>query len=350
MRVLALLLTLSPTVALAQPADDGYCDYVEGTASATAATLVAPQLVAQIGYIQQPEFAVAPDPNIEPNDLRAIGSVRYSFTNLMAASATKARAAADCRRHKAQLAMQAIAMQIRDTTTARAIAARLAVYDSAAGEADKMLATTQADLDARRITMQEAISTRLRVEDLRSQQAAARRELASLPSADTKGLEGILGDYRSADADLEKAEGKLRSIRAYDFGVRAGADRFLNGDNAQTRYFALVELGFNFGALFTGSGNRRSAQGRARYAQTVGPLAVTATADQLRAMIDVQQKRLVQVSALSKELDKQLGLLGQAESLDAKKLRETVWFEAVKAKAELAYLQAHIEAMQAVTR
>lgn len=348
MKVLVLL--CMPTLAFAQPTDDGYCDYVEGTASATAATLSAPQLVAQVGYIQQPEFAIAPDPNVEPNDLRAIGSLRYSFTNLWSASATKARAAADCRRHRAQLAMQAIATQIRDTTTARAIAARLAIYDGAMAEADKLLAASQADVEARRITMQEAISTRLRVEDLRSQQAQARRELAALPSPDRTGLEGVLADYRAADADLERAEGKLRTLRGYDFGVRAGADRFINGDNAQTRYFALVEVGFNFGALFTGRGNRRSAAGRARYAQTIGPLAVTATADQLRAMIDVQQKRAVQVSALVQELDRQLRLLGQGSSVDASKLRETVWFEAVKAKAELAYLQAHVEAMQAVMK
>ncbi len=347
-RSLALFLTVAPAVAFAQPTDDGYCDYIEGTASAAAATLAAPQLAAQFGYIQQPEFAVAPDPNAEANDLRAIASLRYSFTNLMAASATKSRAAADCRRHKAQLAMQAIAAQIRDTTTARAIAARLAVFDAAQPQADKLLAESKADLDARRITTQEAISTRLRIEDLRSQVAQARRELAAIPSSDTKGLDGLLGDYRSADADFERSEGKLRTIRAYDFGVRAGADRFLNGDNAQTRYFALVEVGINFGALFVGSGNRRAREGRARYAQTVNPLTPNTNVDGLRAMIDVQTKRSVEVAALVADLDRQLQALAAADSADAKRFRETVWFEAIKAKAELAYIKAHIEAMQAV--
>jgi hypothetical protein len=349
-RLFALFLTLAPTGAHAQPADDGYCDYIKGTASAAAATLAAPQLVAQFGYIQQPEFAVAPDPNVEPNDLRAIASLRYSFTNLLAASATKSRADADCRRHRAQLAMQAIASQIRDTTTARAIAARLAVFDAAQAQADKLLADSRADLEARRITTQEAISTRLRVEDLRSQVAQARRELAAVPTANTKGLDGLLGDYRAADADFERSEAKLRTVRAYDIGVRAGGDRFLNGTNAQTRYFALVEVGINFGALFVGSGNKRAREGRARYAQTVNPLTPNTNIDGLRAMIDVQTKRSAEVGALVADLDRQLQALAAADSADAKRFRETVWFEAIKARAELAYIKAHIEAMQAVVK
>ncbi len=349
-RTLLLTVLLCPIVAEAQPAptpaaalDDGYCDYVKGTASATAATLVAPQLFGQFGYIEQLNFSVNTDPSVEPNDLRAIGGLRYSFTNIFVGKATKDRADADCRRHKAQAAMQAIAQQIRDTSSARAVAARMKVYEGAQAEADKLLATAQADLDARRITTQEAISTKLRVEDLRAQLAQARRELAALPESTTQGIDGLLADYGAADADLERADAKLRTLRAYDVNLRAGVDRFVNGDIAdKTRYFAVVEVGVNLGALFTGSGNKRSAAGRARYAKTVGPLMTTADPAILRPVLDVQQKRLVQVQALSSELDRQLAALTQADSTDAKKFRETIWFEAIKARAELAYLQAHV--------
>jgi len=342
----SLLLVLAPALAQAQPAptavDDGYCDNVQGTASATAATLFAPQLFAQFGYIEQLNFSVNTDPNIEPNDLRAIGGVRYSFTNILAGKATKARADADCRRHKAQAAMQAIAQQLKDTSSARAIAARLKVYEAAQVEADKLLATVQADVDARRTTTQEAISTRLRVDDLRSQLAQAQRELAALPSQEPKGVDNLLADYREADSDLETSEARLRTVRAYDVNLRAGADRFLNGSNQGTRYFAVVEVGVNLGALWTGSGNKRSAAGRARYARTVGPLAAAVDPALLRPLLEVQQKRLAQVQALSGDLDRQLASLAQAESMDAKRFRETIWFEAIKAKAELAYLQAHV--------
>ncbi len=343
-RTLLLALVLCPIVAEAQPADDdGYCDYVQGTASATAATLFAPQVFGQFGYIEQQQQAAAPDPAIEPNDLRAIVGLRYSFTNIFAAKATIARAEADCRRHKAQASMQAINQQIKDTSTARAISARLQILEAAQAEADKLLATTQSDLDARRITSQEAMSTRMRVDDLRGQLAQARRELAAVPVNETqKGVDGLLAAYRAADADLERSDSKLRTIRAYDVNVRAGADRFLNGSNTDTRYFAVVELGINLGALWMGSANKRSAAGRARYARTVGPLAVALDLAPLRPVLEVQKQRLAQVQALSTDLERQLAALAAAESADGKRFRETIWFEAIKARAELAYLQAHI--------
>ena len=335
-RTLLLTLVLCPIVAEAQPTEeDGYCDLVQGTASATAATLFAPQVFAQFGYIEQQQLATAPDPSIEPNDLRAIAGLRYSFTNIFAAKATISRADADCRRHKAQAQMQAIAQQIKDTSSARAVGARLAVFEAAQAEADKLLATTQADVDARRITT-------LRVDDLRSQVAQARRELAALPANQTQGVDGLLAAYREADRDFERSESKLRTIRAYDLNVRAGADKFLNGSNADTRYFAVVELGINLGVLWMSSGNKRSAAGRARYARTVGPFAAAVDLAALRPVLEVQAKRLTQVQALSSDLARQLAALAGADSVDGKRFRETIWFEAIKARAELAYLQAHV--------
>src|SRR5689334_7805500 len=104
---IALLFALAPTSALAQSAipedDDGYCDFVKGTASANAATLVAPELFWQFGHIEQPTFVATP---VEPSNLRMIAGVRYSLTNIYAGVVTKARADADCRRHKVQQALQ----------------------------------------------------------------------------------------------------------------------------------------------------------------------------------------------------------------------------------------------------
>ena len=78
--------TLAPAIASAQPAapaaptapaaavDDGYCDFVEGTASANAATLYAPELFGQFGRIEQTVFAETPSSN--PGNLRVIDIAR----------------------------------------------------------------------------------------------------------------------------------------------------------------------------------------------------------------------------------------------------------------------------------
>ena len=66
---LVTVLALAPATALAEPVDDGYCDFVEGSASATAAPLLGPEVFGQFGYIEQPSFAVNPT---DSDNLRAI--------------------------------------------------------------------------------------------------------------------------------------------------------------------------------------------------------------------------------------------------------------------------------------
>ena len=334
------MLLLAPALAAADSTDDGYCDYVEGAAKAAAAPLYGPELFGQFGYIEQPAFAVTPTSN--DSNLRAIGGVRYSLTNIYAAIATKSKASADCRRHQALLV-------VRGATSSRALAARVKIYDDAQAQADKLLADSAAELGAQRTTTQAATATRLRVEELRTLAAEARRELAALPPPNQEPLGNVLGTFHAADADMEASDGKLRKIAAYDVSVRVGADRFLEGANASTQYFAVLQLGVNLGALWLGDGNDRAAAGRARYVRSGhDPLGSDATADQLRAMIDLETKRAEQTAALVGDLERQLDALAKVPGDESRHYRETVWFDYIKAKADLAYVQAHVAALREV--
>ncbi|NVB82468.1 MAG: hypothetical protein HOV81_29080 [Kofleriaceae bacterium] len=333
---LVTVLALAPATALAEPIDDGYCDFVEGSASATAAPLLGPEVFGQFGYIEQPSFAVNPT---DSDNLRAIAGIRYSITNIYAGIQHKARAAADCKRHNALLGL-------RGATNARALAARLKVYEDAQQEAEKMLADANAAVEQRRMTAQEATATRMRVEDLRSLTATARRDLAMLPPADQVPLNERLTAFRNADAEMERREGKLRKVSAYDINVRVGADKFVEGPNTDIQYFAVAQLGINIGAIWLGNGNDRAAAGRAKYVRSGrDPLGSDVTAEQLRATLEVESKRVVQVTALVGDLDKQLQTLANIPSEDSVRFRQTVWFDWVKAKADLAYLQAHVQAL-----
>lgn len=339
---MALALLLVPASVTAQPvvADDGYCDFVEGAAAATAATLQSPELFGQFGYIEQPAFAETP--GTDTSNLRVLGGMRYSITNIFAGSATKSRAAADCRRHRA-------IATVRGGTEATAITARLRVLDEAQGEADRILAQVTADLEARRVTAPEALATRLRVDELRGLASTARRELATLAPPSTESLDSLLSAYRSADADVESAEARLRSISAYNVSVRVGADRFLEGMSATTNFFGVVQVGINLGALWMGGSNDRAAAGRRRYVlatQEAQQQAVAVPAEQLRATLEVETQRATQVAALVADLQQQLDMLAKLEGDDSKRFRQTVWFDWVKAKAELAYLQTHAESLR----
>ena len=341
MKVVVLACLLAPGVALADaPADDGYCDYVEGVASATAAPLVAPEVFGQFGYIEQAPFAI--NPTATSDNLRAIGGVRYSLTNLYGGLATKDRGQADCRRHSALL-------RVRGASAARALAARVAVYDEAQGEADKIMNEVESDLQAKRTTAQEATATRLRVEELRSLSADARRELAALPPPDDRPLSSVLAKFQSADAAMEDADARVRTSQAYDVSVRFGFDQFLEGPNQSTQYFAVLQLGINLGALWMPGSNRQAAAGRSRYVRSGhDPLGADATVEMLRGMIDVESKRAEQTSALVADLDRQLEALARVGGEDSKRYRQTVWFDYIKAKADLAYLKAHVKALREV--
>jgi hypothetical protein len=355
---LAVLILTVPAAVRAQPAaleDDGYCDYVEGTAAANAATLIAPELFGQVGYIEQPTFATLPVE--DPSNLRVIGGVRYSLTNIYAGSVTKARARAECRRHKALQVLQGAAegltglnQALRAMTRGRALTARGRVVDEALPEAERILKELQVQLDARQTTAQSAMATRMRVEELRELSAVTKRELAELPPVpEQKPLSSLFSDFQSADAEVERQEAKLRTIRAYDLSIRGGVDRFLEGATQETRYFAVVELGVNLGALLVGSGNKRSKLGRKRYAASQTALFSKEEATnlaQVRAALEIDSKRVEQLTALAGELDAQYKALANTTSEESKRFRETVWFDLVKARAELAFLQAHVQAVR----
>lgn len=358
---IASLLLLAPLTLHAQPAaptpptnaaqlsDDGYCDFVQGTASANAATRALPEVFGEFGYIEQPSFGMTP--GAEPNNRRVLGGVRYTITNLLVASATKSVAAAECRRHRAQAQLQSRTNGVLGAAAARGLAAKLRVYEEAQTEAQRILTETQSDLEARRLTAPEAFATRMRVEDLRSLAAQTRIDMAAIPPQDmSKPVTQAATDFAEADADVERAQGRLRSLAAYDVQLRAGADRFLDGATPVTDYFAVVRVTLNLGAFMTGSGNRRSAAGRARYAQSqllvagdVGP-----NMDQVRAMIEVAAKRAEEIKVLVDDLGRQMTAVGQIPGEDSKRFRQTLWFDVVKSKAELASLQAHVAALREI--
>jgi hypothetical protein len=338
-----LILCIFTSIASAQPAaqDDGYCDYVRGVASATSAVQLSPTLIGMFGYVDQSVASATVNPN---NTLRAIAGVKYSLSQAYSGILTRGHADADCRRHQAL-------SQVRGETTARALAARIEVLDGALAEAEAILKETNADYDARRTTAQEATALRLRVEELRGLSAEAHNQLSALPPPSNQPLGAAMVAYHQSDADMENYEAKLRRAAAFDINFRAGVDEYLDSNVANpTQLFGLVELDVNLGILFQGSGNAQAAAGRKRLVETGhDPLGVDATIDRVRSLITVESRRQQENAALVAELQRQMDALAKIPGDDAKKYRQTVWFDYVKAKADQAYLTAHLAALREVS-
>ncbi|MCB9558943.1 MAG: hypothetical protein H6709_00260 [Kofleriaceae bacterium] len=319
---------------------DGYCAHVEGVADAERALLVAPELFGSFGYIDQSGAVDIPDTSSD--DLRLTLGVRIRLGGLYQGKLTRDRARADCRRHQAL-------DQVEGATAREALAARAEVLDGALAEADKLLRQADDDMAHRRTTAQEATATRLRVDELRQLAATTHGELGALPGvAGERPTAHALAAYYRADADVERDDGKLRRARAWDLSLRLGYDQFLEGDQGSP-VFAMVSFSFNTGWFLQGGANRRAAAGRRRMVErdhAVGQLDVTAT--RLRALLDAERARLDDATVLERDLHEQLGTLDKVGGDASRRLRQTVWFEWIKAKAEHAYLSAHVDALAQV--
>jgi len=328
---------LAATAATAH-ADD-YCDFVQNVGDATAATQLAPQLIGLFGYVEQSPSQVNPS---QTSNLRLIAGFNYRLTGIYEGFATKAKADADCRRHRALDGL-------RGETAARAYAAKAKVLDTELAEADQILKAVTADFDARRTTAQEATALRLRVDELRELDAEAHQQLATLPAGGDHALGSALASYQQADADMEDADAKLRRAQLVDVSVRAGVDEFLDSTTNPTPYFAVLQVGVSLGALWQGGANSRAAAARKRLvAEGRDPLGIDATLTTIQATIAIETKRAEDTDALVAELERQLTALDKVGGEDSKRYRQTVWFDYAKAKADQAYYAAHLASLREV--
>ena len=321
-------------------ADDGYCDFVEGVASAEAAIMFAPEVFGQFGKIEQASTSV--QPAVDAGSTRFIGGVRWRLSGIYEGAATRARAKADCRRHTAL-------EQIRGETLYRALEARAKVIDGAMQEAEKILGQVGADMEARRTTAQEATATRLRVEELRRLATETHDAMMLLPRPSGGTL--TLASFQRADDDVEKNEAKLRRAKAVDVSVRFGIDEFLDdsGTNTSSPYFALVTASVNLGLVFQGRGNARAAEGRRKYIRSGrDPLSVDATADRLKVLVETAERRAGETATLENDLQKQLQVLDRVGGDDSRRYRQILWFDLIKVRAERAYHEAHAAALKQV--
>lgn len=343
MRLVGLTLLLGATVAraddaapaAAKPGDDGYCDYVQGAASAQSALSFAPELFGQFGYVEQSPTTINPDVQSEKG-LRFIGGLRYSLTGFYMGTAIKSRAKADCRRHVAF-------EHIRGETEYRALEARLKVLEAALDEADKLLAQSNADLEARRTTAQEGNATRIRVDELRRLAVEARSRLRQIPAPGGGDVTGAVRAYQQADDDMEASEAKIRRAQGLDISIRAGVDSFLDRTENPSPFFAVVSASVNLGVLFQSSGNERAAAGRRRLVRSGrDPISVEATT----ALLADATRREADTATLESDLKKQLDALNRIGGDDSRRYRLTLWFDYTKVRAEHAYHAAHVATLK----
>lgn len=330
--VLAAWSALAASAASARA--DGYCDFVEGVASSESALLFSPELFASYGYLDQGPVVTVPEAS--GDDTRLTAGVAYRLSGIVEGFAVKNRAHADCDRHLALT-------RVQRATVYRGLAARARILDDAVERGDRILEMIDRDYKQRRATAQEVTATRLRVDEIRALAAATHNDIVRLGTVKGPGdTGGAIRDYYAADEEVERQEGRLRRLQAFDVSVRVGYDAFTGPiDDDENPLFAAISVGFNLGALFQGPGEERAAAGRRRFVREERASVTEPSMRQLRLLSRQEKERAEQTSVLVEDLERQLAELKEVGGETGRRYREMVWFDLVKIKAEHEYHKAY---------
>lgn len=319
--VSTVLVLALQTRASADPA----CDHAIAVADATAALLGAPELFASAGSMPRSDF----DEALEP---RLVAGIDYSLTRILAGSATRARAAAECRARTAAAAIDAGPL-------ARALDARIASLAASLVDGEAMLARLESAAREQLATRPELIGLRLDLDALRGALATTRRERAAVPAPST--LAGAVSAETSALADLEDHEGRLRTLDGIDISVRGAIDRGLYVHDTQA-YVATLSVTFDTGLLFRGDAHERARRARREIARD--------HAATLAAQARVDEERLAELAALISDLERERGAAARLAGDDARRFDRQLWRELATRKADAAFLAARIAAAQEASR
>jgi|GEM_PF-6133501 len=316
-----VLIAVAATAATAHA--DPNCDHLVAVADANAVLMTAPELFASAGSMPRSDF----DEAFEP---RFIGGIDYSLTRILAGSATRDRAAAECR-------ARAAASLVDNGPLARALDARIASLSTAITDGEAALARLESAAAQQLATRPDLLAMRLDVDALRAALSAARRERAALPSPAS--LAHALATETAALAELETRESRLRTLDGIDVSVRAAIDRGLYVHDTQA-YVATVNVTFNVGLLFRSDATDRAVRARADIARD--------RAATLAAQSAVDDTRIAELTTLIADLERERTLAAKLSGDDARRFDRLVWRELAARKAEQAFLVARVSATREV--
>jgi hypothetical protein len=156
----------------------------------------------------------------------------------------------------------------------------------------------------------------------------------------------LLAEWRAADADLARANLRLRATGAWDLSLRGGYDQVFDG-RTDVPLFAALTLTYNLGDLSRRRADARALAARQRADSPADAVAARAerAAGELAALRAAERARLGHVRTLRADLRAQLVTVSALATGEVRRYRNGLWFEVTRLDAEEAWLAAHVEAL-----
>jgi hypothetical protein len=238
------------------------CDRLRAEARSEAALLYAPRI--QIEGARSPGVLLVDDPSAADADgLQARLALALSPVDMLRGRAVERVADAECRRERLIAELDRVLSLGTRHGELAAARTELDYLDRHAGEVDALVDEVMTRFERQR-------ATALEVDELRARRAALRRRIAELrhthavlaeidgePAAPVA-VDELAAELAAATLRVDRRRADLRALEAWRFDVRAGVAGAERAD-----WFAVVELGYSFGAPWQRSADRRAIRARA---------------------------------------------------------------------------------------
>jgi hypothetical protein len=349
----------SPEVRAPAPAPDparSFCEYVTNVAASEGALLRAPWLFSSVGTLRgtsalDADATLGPDADRELS-LRLQAGFGFSPTRYYVAGLLDDRATAECERHRAEEEVRSSGVGAQGVT-ASALTAKIAVLEQALPEAERLVRASLDALEGSRTTLDEHGALERRVDELRQRLADAELALAALPEegAATSPPAGSFERLRRWTAREQAVSSSLRRAGALSLTLRGGYDE-LFGVPQELPVFGSVTLEFNPGWFWQPALDARAERAHAESveADLLGRKESLAGLERrLRAELAILRRRRSEVNAALADLSRRRERLLAVGSAAAREYSEYVWFEQVRLRADAAFLDEQVRALQRLT-
>lgn len=341
-------------VAAAQAAR-AYCEHVTAVAASEGALLRAPWLFSTFGTLRGSSTLDA-DVNaggVERElSLRLQAGLGFSPTRYYLAGLLDDQAKAECERHRAEEELRAYGNS-GGGVSAAALSAKIEVLRDALPRAEALLEQSLDALEASRTTLQQHEALALRVDGLRERLAGAELERAAVPPA--AGAEPPTGSFerlRRWTAEKQALASRLRRAGALSLTLRGGYDELFGVPQALP-VFGSVSLEFNPGWFWQQGLDERAERAHADSvrADVLGQKqSLEAVARRLHAELAIVRRRSAEVKTALADIEQRSERLAAAGSSTAREYAEYIWFEAVRLRADDAFLREQLRALEGLTR
>jgi SMC interacting uncharacterized protein involved in chromosome segregation len=115
----------------------------------------------------------------------------------------------------------------------------------------------------------------------------------------------------------------------------------------------MVNVSYNLGGLYQGSANRRAGEGAGKEVETdaTGPgQTLRQQVEGLKAQLALERARREETRTRLTDLEGQARQLEAITTHEVDRFRRSVFFQEVQVRAELAYLEAHVHALEALVQ